>query len=875
MRREINLKCIIIVLFVFAYLLYPANLVSFAANKDFNFTDVSSLIRLRNGMEVLLIPDRSVSQVASMIIVKSGHVREDEKTYGFSYLLKQLLFYGTESRTKEQLDLEIKGMGAYCTTSINADSTVYLMLAHSAYTNKILEIQSDILFNSKIQMASINRENEILKEKILTKTEESDFKMNKFFQSQLHKGTPYEHSILGDGYKNLARDYERLLEYYHTYYVPNNICAVIMGDIDSNEIERLLDYNFGQIPPSVVPNLNQISPAIDFKSERLYKIESSSNRKKILRVGFKGGINLDFRDITALALLKEALSGEGGLLKESFDKKNINIFSATADLSYNQFYGNFEIRIDFPKESNENEILAQIENLLPPICDKGISKEQLSKAKRVLANKEIFDREQIHHYLMKKALPIATLGPAYLLQYPILLDSISSSEIADVAAKYLSGNTYVAVLSKSLDDTDMKQKNEYKSIAKVYRQTKELPNGIKIIVEKKADSKVFAVNVLANNRFAQEFGGLEGIVEFTHRMLSKGAKSMNKSKIQDIVLDLGANLNTDSNNQYIPCESLNRDYSSICFETTQDKAEEGVNFLKNLIIDPLFQEKEIEDVRSQMNYLLSNKEKEPATIAEYLLFKQLIMEGVKGRSPYGTVETIAQINQDTLKKFHKDYFAPNNLIISAVSGLEPEDAISLIEKEFSEMKGASPSITLQRRPVNSVGNWVEKIFGLSKSYILYCIPLPNLGCEDRLTMTLVASLINSKLVKEEFLANNIKACVKFSPQISLFQVNLETTQEQVTEAVSEIKNKIKFMQVNEIPHEDLMSNINELVGQLSIKTLASINRASYLSFAHSIGDEHYFGQEYRQKLLAITSDQIKATINHYLDIDSDIVVVVR
>ncbi|MGA1868259.1 MAG: M16 family metallopeptidase [bacterium] len=864
-----------ILLVIFLTILFSAPRIQAKEETGFDFIDVSRLVQLKNGMEVLMIPDKSVPLVASMVIVKVGSVREDDEMSGFSYLLSHLLFDGTESRTKEALDLEIKGMGAYVDTITTPDFTAYLMAAHNAYSNKVLKLQSDILFNSKIQKASVDREQWSMRRRIYEEKLNPDFALDTFFRRQLHERTPYERSIYGNGFKLSAEGLERLLGFYRNYYVPNNMCAIIRGNFELAEMKRLLDFYFGSQVPSNVPPSPEIeaSACAAFEKSMFHKI-TGNNRRKILQVGYKG-INVNSHDITALIVLKEALSEGGGLLEEYFEKQNIPIFSAYADLSYNQFYGTFKVRVDFHPDADENEILPAINALMSTIAHKGLDEERLSRVKKLLINKEKREAEKIHEFLLNKGYAMVALGLPYISQYPILVNKITSDEISITVQKYLDGKAYFALASLPYETTREERKARVKDRGRVYRQSKTLQNGLRIIADKKPDSEIFAVHILAGNQAAREPKGLEGISEFMHRMLVRGTKKQSKAKIQNTLRELGATLSVANDNEYIGNEFLSRDYSSICFETSVDMAEKGVDFLEDLLRNPSFSKQEIADLKEEMKYIISVKEQDQALRAESVLFREIMADQDMGKSPFGTLESIQRIDEEKLESFHETYFAPDNLIISVVSGLEPADVISMFEKKFMKMKGNSPSIALKQRVVSNSGKWVEKMLGYEQSYLNYCIPLPKLGQKDRLVMTLATALLRDRIRNTNTVAYDPDINVKFSPSVNLFQITLKTSPKRVKKVVSELKRQIKQLQTEPLLEENLIRCINQLTGELEIKTLASINQAAYLSLAQYIGDEHYYGQDYPQKLRAITPDQVKAGINHYLNTNADIVVVIR
>ncbi|MGA1826494.1 MAG: M16 family metallopeptidase, partial [bacterium] len=662
-------KKLVIFLALFFAILFSTQFIHAKEEADFNFIDVSRLIRLKNGMEVLLIPDKSVPLVASMVIVKVGTIRENDETNGFSALLEHLLFDGTEDRTREALDRETRGIGAYVDTLTTPDFTAYLMAAHSAYSNKILKLQSDILFNSKIQKVSVDREQSDLRRKIYEEKLNPDFALDTFFRRQLHEKTPYERSIYGSGFRLSAHSLERLLEFYRSYYVPNNMCAIIRGNFELREMERLLDFYFGSLAPSNVPPLPSMNTlaVLPFEKSMFHKIKGS-NRKKILQVGYKG-ISVNDNDITALLVLQEALSGGGGLLEQYLEKNDIKAFSSQAELAYNQFYADFKVRVDFHPDTDENRILPIIQDILSTIASKGIPDDHLERAKTLIINKEKLEGEKIHDFLLNKALPMIALGPHYISQYTALADKITSDDISKIVQKYFDNKAYFALASLPYKAVEEKKEQNAKSGGKEYRQIKTLQNGLTIIADKKPDSEIFAVHILACNQAAREPKGLEGIAEFMHRMLIRGSTSQSKAKIQKTLSELGATLSVAHDNHYIGNEFLSRDFSSIRFETRIDMAnstmaKKAVAFLEDIMCNPSFSKREIEDLKEEMRYLLYIKEKDQAELAESVLFRELMVDKEMGRSPFGTLESIRQIDRDKLRSFHQDYFVPNNLIIS-------------------------------------------------------------------------------------------------------------------------------------------------------------------------------------------------------------------
>jgi len=64
-------------------------------------------------------------------------------------------------------------------------------------------------------------------------------------KKRLYKKHPYgQHTTLGSTEHLKSPSLRRMYEFYHTYYVPNNMAVIISGDIDTEETIRLIDREF-------------------------------------------------------------------------------------------------------------------------------------------------------------------------------------------------------------------------------------------------------------------------------------------------------------------------------------------------------------------------------------------------------------------------------------------------------------------------------------------------------------------------------------------------------------------------------------------------------------------------------------------------------
>ena len=100
-------------------------------------------------------------------------------------------------------------------------------------------------------------------------------------------------------------------DYFATYYAPNNITGVLVGDFKIAEIKPLLERYFGRIPRGKIdpPPVVTLEP----KSLGEQRYSASAETSPTVRIWWKG-VPFVHKDAAALDLLSDVLSGRTGRL---------------------------------------------------------------------------------------------------------------------------------------------------------------------------------------------------------------------------------------------------------------------------------------------------------------------------------------------------------------------------------------------------------------------------------------------------------------------------------------------------------------------------------------------------------------------------------
>ena len=74
----------------------------------------------------------------------------------------------------------------------------------------------------------------------------------------LYKNHPYgQQTTLGSAEHLKNPSLKKMYEFYHTYYVPNNMAIHISGDINAEETIRMIDEHFSRWQPKKLPEANE------------------------------------------------------------------------------------------------------------------------------------------------------------------------------------------------------------------------------------------------------------------------------------------------------------------------------------------------------------------------------------------------------------------------------------------------------------------------------------------------------------------------------------------------------------------------------------------------------------------------------------------
>src|SRR6266478_2403140 len=161
---------------------------------------------------------------ASLVLMFAGGSRlEDERLAGVSHFIEHLYFKGTKKRpsSKEIADA-IEGVGGFVNASTDKELTAYWARVPSEHMALGLDVLFDIVSNSKLDPADVERERMVILEELRMYQDQPQDYVQNLFDEIMWPGHPLGRDIAGTEVSVSRLSREDILEYADAHYrLPN------------------------------------------------------------------------------------------------------------------------------------------------------------------------------------------------------------------------------------------------------------------------------------------------------------------------------------------------------------------------------------------------------------------------------------------------------------------------------------------------------------------------------------------------------------------------------------------------------------------------------------------------------------------------------
>jgi zinc protease len=207
---------------------------------------------LPNGLNVLLHEDHSTPTVSVNIWFHVGSGYEKPGRTGFAHLFEHLMFMGSGHVAVGEFDKLLEAAGGQNNGSTTEDRTNYYEDIPSNALELALYLDSDRMgyLVDAMNAQKVDAQRDVVKNERRQSYENRPYGLSEeTILKNLYPSThPYSWPVIGSMADLSAASYEDVVEFFKTYYVPNNASLSIAGDINPKETLKLVEKWFGNIP---------------------------------------------------------------------------------------------------------------------------------------------------------------------------------------------------------------------------------------------------------------------------------------------------------------------------------------------------------------------------------------------------------------------------------------------------------------------------------------------------------------------------------------------------------------------------------------------------------------------------------------------------
>jgi zinc protease len=214
---------------------------------------------LDNGMQVVVVTNRRAPVVTHQVWYKIGSADSPLGKSGLPHFLEHLMFKGTDSLEPGEFSQIVARNGGNENAFTGPDYTGYFQTIARDRLELVMEMEADRMTNLKLN------EDEVLTERAVVLEERSQrvdndpgSKLGESLNAAQYLNHPYRLPVIGWRHEMESYSRQDALDFYRTWYAPNNAVLIVAGDIDAKELRPLAEKYYGVIPARDVPERSRV-----------------------------------------------------------------------------------------------------------------------------------------------------------------------------------------------------------------------------------------------------------------------------------------------------------------------------------------------------------------------------------------------------------------------------------------------------------------------------------------------------------------------------------------------------------------------------------------------------------------------------------------
>jgi zinc protease len=723
-----------------------------------DFTVGFETFTLDNGLRVVFHTDHSDPVVAVALTFHVGSARELPGRTGFAHLFEHLLFLDSENLGYgglDRLSTRIGGSGANGSTS--RDRTDYHQAVPSNALEKLLWAEAEKLgfFINTVNESVLEKEKQVVKNEKRQGVDNVPYGHNSYV---LHKnlypaGHPYSWQVIGSLDDLQAATLDDVVNFYNTWYVPNNAILAVSGDFNPAQAREWVEKYFGEIPRGADIEPLEVQPAGLTETRSLYH-EDNFARLPQLSVVWPSVENFH-PDAYALEMLTSLLADgkNSPLYQVLVEEKNlapgVNMYSRESEIA-----GEVHLQVRAFPGTDLNEVYAAIGEAFSRFEERGFTDADMDRIKAGQETSFYNRLTSVHGKAIQLTRYYMFAGdPGYITRDLERRLAVTREDVMRVYEQYIKdmpkvmtsfvprGQTELAlagairaevveeeIVMGAEADVVVETTAEFERTPSSFDRSVEPPfgpepeiripdvwttslgNGLPVYGIEYDELPIVQFELRLRGGMLLDDPEKVGVASLTAEMMNRGTRNRTAAELEEAIDQLGSRIRVSAGPQHLSVSgsSLARNFDATMALMTE------------MLLEPRWDEQEFELARRQALSGIAQRASNPSAIAS-ARFSELVYGGehILANHPAGTEESVEAITLDDLRQYYTSFISPDVAAFHLVGDVAEADvtaSLARLESGWESRSVQFPEYTLAEAP-REPRIWFHNVPGATQSQI--------------------------------------------------------------------------------------------------------------------------------------------------------------
>ena len=408
------------------------------------------------------------------------------------------------------------------------------------------------------------------------------------------------------------------------------------------------------------------------------------------------------------------------------------------------------------------------------------------------------------------------------------------------------------------------------SIAPLHIEQYTLENGLRVVLNRDNTVPVVAIAVYYDVGSRNEREGRTGFAHLFEHMMFQGSENVRKAEHFQYIMKAGGTMNgTTSSERTNYFETLPASELPLGLWLESDR-------MRSLAVTQENLDNQREAVKEEKRLRYDNQ---PYGQIFDLIAEMIYTNFANAHSTIGSMDDLDDATVEDVQEFFRIYYAPNNAVLTLSGAFEMETAKQLVRTYFGDIPSqpAPPGIDVEepRAVAANYKEWQDKLAPFPAFLIGWKIPKRRspefnaLYLAGKLLYDGDSSRLYQRLVKGE---ESVIQLFGFTDErrgpSSIYVGAIPKPEKDLSKIRDTIMNEVRHIAAHGPTADEMQKLHNQLINDVVRLRQSSQSRAQNIAeYALYDGDPTLVNSEL-ETLMAVTPEQIRATVSEYLDSDN-------